>query len=311
MDIFDRKDIKPMLIGNEQAPFNSPDFIYELKLDGVRCIMYVDKQTVEIRNKRNMKLNDKLPELCDVGKQIKTKCILDGELYVYKNGKTDFFEMQKRTLLTDRFKIRLQAQSLPVTFTAFDILYYKDKETTQLPLRKRKCLLEKAIKENERINISRFIEQDGIALFDLTTQKDLEGIVAKRKDSKYYEDKRTKDWIKCKNMLDDDFVVTGYILKEKGMVSLILAQYSDEHLHYKGHVTLGVSLSYIQKHTKKRTKAVFRNTENKDAKWIKPYLVGTVKFMEYTANGGLRQPVFKGFREDKLPSECIEQLHPL
>jgi len=105
----------------------------------------------------------------------------------------------------------------------------------------RKKLLEKVIKENERLAISRYIEKQGIQFYQLAKQNDLKGIVAKRKDSKYYQDKKTKYWIKIKYLLDDDFVVCGYILKDKGVISIILGQYSGKELVYKGHVTMGIS----------------------------------------------------------------------
>lgn len=307
--MFDDKDIKPMLIGIEQPAFNDPNFIYELKLDGVRCIAYIDKDKVELRNKRNLKLTQKFPELKNIYQQAKKRCILDGELYVYKDGKTDFFEIQKRTLSSDRFKIQLSSKKYPATFTAFDVLYVDDKLLIDRPLIERKKILNKLITENDRFNISRYIETNGIELFDLTTKNDLEGIVAKRKDSKYFLDKRSKDWIKCKNLIDEDYVIVGYIIKEKGMVSLVLAQYDNHDLIYKGHVTLGVSLSYLNSHSQKTNICPFLMIPkgNEDAIWIHPFLVGSVKFMEYTENGGLRQPVFKGFRDDKTPEECLKK----
>lgn len=304
--MFDDKDIKPMLIGLEQPAFDDEDYIYELKLDGERCIAYIDKNGVDLRNKRNLKLLAKFPELKNIYQQVKKKCILDGELYIYKDGITDFFEVQKRTLTSDKFKIQLASKKHPATFTAFDVLYVDDKSIMDKSLIARKKILDKLINENDRINISRYIEEKGIALFALTTKNNLEGIVAKKKDSKYYLNKRTKEWIKCKNMLDEDFVIVGYLLKEKGMVSLVLAQYDNDELIYKGHVTMGVSLSYINSHSKKTNKCPFAIIPkgNEDAIWIHPFLVGTVKFMEYTKSGGMRQPVFKGFREDKNANAC-------
>ena len=171
----------------------------------------------------------------------------------------------------------------------------------------RKKLLNKAVKENDRLSISRYIETNGIELFALTKERGLEGIVAKRKDSRYACGKRTKDWIKCKNLLDDDFIVCGYIVKEKGIISLILAQYDEQNrIVYKGHVTMGASLPYLMEHSDKTDTSLFPTIPagNEEAVWITPPLVGTVKFMQYTEQGGLRQPVFKGFREDKTPEEC-------
>lgn len=306
MDPYAEHGIKPMLIGKEQPIFDDPDFIYELKLDGVRCIAYIEKGRVELRNKRNLKLNDKFPELSLIGRQVKHPCILDGELYIYKDERTDFFEIQKRTLTSDRFKIQLASKRLPATFTAFDVLYDRGQCIMKKPLMERKKILSKLIDETARINTSRFIEEHGTALYELTCQKQLEGVVAKRKQSIYVEDKRTQDWIKCKNLLDDDYVICGYIPKEKGIVSLILAQYEQGRLSYCGHVTMGVSLNYLYEHSSQSHQCPFdpKPKGNDEAVWIKPFLVGTVKFMEYTENGGLRQPVFKGFREDKKPEEC-------
>lgn len=310
MDLFDSKVIKPMLIGENQEAFDSPEYIYELKLDGERCIAYLDKDMTELRNKRNVKMLIKVPELSNIHKQVKFRCILDGELIVIKDGKPDFYEIQRRSLLSNTFKIKLASSRLPASFTAFDILYYKDHSVTDFPLMERKKLLEKVIKENDRIAISRYIEEQGIQFYKLAKQNDLEGIVAKRKDSKYYEDKKTKDWIKIKNLLDDDFVVCGYIHKEKGIISIVLGQYSASQLVYKGHVTMGISSEDFRviKLTPKLNFHPFNDLPlgNDNAVWIEVRLVCVVKFMMKTASGGLRQPIFKGLRNDKAPKDCIE-----
>ena len=309
MDLFESKVIKPMLIGEMQEAFDSPDYIYELKLDGHRYIAYLDKDSTDIRNKRDVKLISKVPELSNIHKQVKKRCILDGELIVIKNGKPDFFEIQRRSVLANTFKIQLASSKLPATFTAFDILYYGDHQVMDLPLMERKKLLEKVIKENERIAISRYIEEQGIQFYQLAKENDLEGIVAKRKDSKYYLDKKTRDWIKIKYLLDDDFVVCGYILKENGVISIVLGQYSGKELMYKGHVTMGISSEDFRtiENTPKLYALPFNDlpSGNDNAIWLEPILVCVVKFMMKTANGGLRQPVFKGLRNDKAPKECI------
>lgn len=309
MDLFDEKKIKPMLIGKESAPFNDPNYLYELKFDGCRCLAYLNKETTELRNKRGVNLNAKFPELMEIHHQIKTKCILDGELYVYREGRTDFFELQRRTLTSDRFRIRILSNKYPATFTVFDILYIEDHSVMNQPLYQRKQLLKDVLDENERINRSRTISEKGVELFALTQQQALEGIVAKKRDSLYYPDTRTKEWIKCKNLLDDDFVIAGYIVKEKGIISLILGQYRQRKLIYKGHVTMGVTANQLMRYAKKTAQCPFEElpNNNEEAIWIKPFLVGTVKFMEYTSSGGLRQPIFKGFRDDKQPKDCKER----
>ena len=308
MDLFESKNIKPMLIGEMQEAFNSPDYIYELKLDGERCIAYLDKDVTELRNKRNIKILVKVPELSNIHKQAKRRCILDGELIVVKDGKPNFYEIQRRSLMSNAFKIQLASSRLPASFTAFDILYYDDHVVTDLPLMQRKKLLEKVIKENERIAISRFIEERGVEFYQLAKQNELEGIVAKRKDSKYYLGKKTKDWIKIKYLLDADFVVCGYIFKENAVISIVLGQYSGKELVYKGHVTLGISTEDFKliESMPRKSAQPFNDlpSGNDNAVWIEPNLVCIVKFMMKTANGSLRQPVFKGLRDDKDPNDC-------
>ena len=213
MDLFDQKGIKPMLIAEISEPFDDPNCIYELKLDGERCIAYLDKDSTVLQNKRALFLIPRYPELSSIHKSSKAKCILDGELAILINGKPAFSEIQRRSLMSNRFKIEMASEKYPACFTAFDILYFKDKQVMDLSLLERKQLLDKAISENERIATSRFIEERGTAFYNLTVEQDLEGIVAKYKGSKYFPGKHTKDWIKIKNLKDDDFVVCGYIDK--------------------------------------------------------------------------------------------------
>lgn len=149
-DIWETKNIKPMLIGVEGQPFDSEEYIYELKLDGERCIAYLDKDKTILKNKRNILMLPKVPELSDIYKSINVRCILDGELAVIKDGKPDFFEIQKRSLMSNPVKIEMAAKKYPACFTAFDILYYEDRQVINLPLTERKNLLQKAVKaENE------------------------------------------------------------------------------------------------------------------------------------------------------------------
>lgn len=311
-DIFRNRSASPMLIGKEGTPIDSKDYIHELKLDGVRCLAYLDKDSTSLHNKRNLKVSGIYPEVSQIHRQVKKRCILDGELLVMKDGRPAFAEIQRRSLMSNPFRIRLAADQLPVSFTVFDILYLDDRQVTDLPLMERKELLNGVVREeNERLSVSRFVEEQGSALYALAKQINLEGIVCKRKDSLYHFGKRTRDWVKAKNMQDDDFLICGYIPKSDGVVSLVLGQYgNDGQLLYKGHVTLGVSGGDMQRilSTPRREQPSFQKLPagNERAVWIEP-LVGTVRYMEKTYSGSLRQPVFKGLRTDKLPKECIDQ----
>lgn len=137
-------------------------------------------------------------------------------------------------------------------------------------------------------------------------QQGLEGVVAKKKDSKYRFDKRTKDWIKFKNMSDDDFIICGYMFKENNMTSFILGKYDEEELVFTGYITLGASLKALQKYNYTIINKCPFNVvppKHENAGWIKPELVCRVEYMQ-TDKDTMRQPVFKGIREDKVPYEC-------
>ena len=321
-DLFTLKNIKPMLIGRDSPPFDDPGYIYELKWDGERCLAYLDPAGVsneesggqtELRNKRNMKMLPKVPELSGLHQQVNARCILDGELFILKDGKPDFSEIQRRSLMSNPFRIKLAGDMYPASFIAFDILYYQDHATFQMPLMARKELLSRIVTDSPRMAVSRYIEDQGTALFEQAKSQALEGIVAKRRNSIYVPDKRTTDWVKIKALLDDDFVVCGYIPKEGSMNSIVLGQYKNGVLVYKGHVTLGVggqAFETILRHTRMDQSPIPQvpaGHGNEIAAWLEPTLVCTVKFMQYTKGGGMRQPVFKGLRADKTAMDCIDK----
>lgn len=312
-DLFAEKNVKPMLIAREEPAFDSPEFLYELKFDGERCIAYLDSnQGTELRNKRNEKMLPKVPELKDIHRQVRRRCILDGELAVLKDGRPDFSQIQRRSLMSNPLKIQLASAQYPASFVAFDVLYDTDHSVCHLPLIERKQLLSEIIsQETSLLSLSRFIEEKGIAFYHTVEKQDLEGIVAKRKDSSYHMGERTKNWVKCKNLKDEDFVICGYIYKQENLVSLVLGQYNHRgELRCMGHVTMGVSREDFRRiltipETEHPPFKEQPTASSKDALWIAPVLVCTVKYMERTKDGKLRQPVFKGLRLDKQPRECI------
>lgn len=306
MDIFDKKGISPMLIAEMVDPFDSDDYIYELKLDGMRCIAYIDNNSVDLRNKRDFKLLPRFPELKDIYKNIKHKCILDGELAVIVNGVPVFSIVQRRSILNDPFKIQLASEKNPATFVAFDIIYFDGEVVKDKPLTKRKKLLEECFaEESSKIAYSRYIEEHGVKLFEMAKQQHLEGIVAKRKDSLYWFGKESKDWIKVKVMKDEDFVLCGYILKTNSMTSFVIGQYRGNELVYKGHITLGASLRKLNQYgyTVAEQPPFEVPPGNEKAVWLVPELVCTVEYMP-DKSIERRQATLKCIRDDKLPTEC-------
>lgn len=294
-----------MLIAQMQEPFNDDSWIYELKLDGCRCIGYFDQNGTCLRNKRNMELLPRFPELKDLHRNVSERTVLDGELVVLRDGVPDFFELQRRTLLTERFKIELAAKKHPASFVAYDCLYKDRHSIMDRPLIERKKVLQSSVSENGLIAISRYIPTDGIGLFHAADEKELEGVVAKRAASLYYPGRRTKDWIKFKRMADEEFVVCGYIRKSGRTFSIILGKYHNGTFLYKGHVTLGVTkeaVSQLRESGIIPFTALPAGAGNESAVWVYPDRVCTMEYMPNTKNS-LRQAVFKGFRTDMVPED--------
>lgn len=304
MDLFEDKNIPPMLLHEVNQPFDDKDYIYELKLDGIRCIAYIEPQGVALQNKRFKDVTEIYPELADMSKCVKKRVILDGELVVLVDGKPNFYALQKRSLTGDKLKISLAAKKNPVQFAAYDILYCDGKDLTDMPQMKRKALLFKNVKEGNGLSISRYIEEQGVAFFNLAKAQHLEGIVAKKKDGLYHIGKRTRDWVKIKVMQDEDLLICGFQPDDDGKVKDLILGYYDENgkLKCRGKVYLGVS-----KEERKIIADFAKNNAVKkpwfdkynNAVWLKPQLVGTAHYMHETQSGGMRQPVWKGLSGDK------------
>lgn len=288
----------------ETQPFSDEDYIYELKLDGIRCIAYLGEQKVVLQNKRYKDVTALYPELHEMYRCVRRRAILDGELVVLKDGKPDFYTLQKRSLMGNAFKISLAAKKNPVQFVAYDILYYNGKDLTGFPLMARKKCLSEKVTEGYNLSVSGYIEKEGNAFFELTKREGLEGIVAKKKDGRYHIGKRMRDWLKIKVMQDEDLLICGYQPDEDGRVKDLILGFLDEEgkLQCRGKVYLGIS-----KEERRIIEAFAKNNrilkpwfaKYKNAVWLKPELVGTAHFMHETQSGGMRQPVWKGLREDK------------
>ncbi|HHU56525.1 MAG TPA: DNA ligase [Acholeplasmataceae bacterium] len=290
-------DLSPMLF-YESKPFNSQKHIFELKFDGIRALAYLDKETL-LKNKRHKIINNTYPELLQIHKQVKKRCILDGEIVLFHKSKPDFFKIQKRSLMENPLKIKLQSKRYPVTFIAFDIIYYDDKFITDLPLIERKEILKKNIIENKFITISRFVENEGIKLFNEVKKMGLEGVVAKDKLSKYFLGVRSKSWLKFKVYEEDDLVICGYLEKENNTLDLILGRIENNQLIKAATVNTSKDKKLIKEFASLNPSKPLFDEVNEGIVWLKPYLVGKVKYMMKTKTGGLRQAIFLGVRDDK------------
>lgn len=296
MNLYENQKFVPMLLNETSEPFNNKDYIFELKFDGIRTVLFVEPGKIVIRNKRSDILNNRYPELLDIKDNVKKKVIFDGEIVLMTNGKPNFEKLKDRALLKNKMKIDYFVKNYPVVFVAYDILY-EDKDLTNLQLLERKKILNK-YKDTDSFIKSIYIEEKGIDLFKAAANQDLEGIVAKKKDSKYRVNKRSKEWIKIKNLKDEEFFICGYKEEDNNvMASLILGKMENNKLIYMGKVNIGKKNAEFQLIKKiPKTNNKLSDYNNEEFIYIEPILECTVIFMEKTRNDKLRQPVYKGLK---------------
>lgn len=290
MNLWDNRNWKPMLLKEVDKPFDSTKHIYELKFDGVRAIIFVSPNTFEIRNRHNEVITDLYPELKEIQKLVKRETIFDGEIVYMDNGKPSFKMLQKRIHLKSQDKIKYNSLNNPVVFIAFDILY-DNKNLIDLTLEKRKRVLEKYQDSNVFLK-SKWIEDKGKKLFESVKKLDLEGVVAKEKESVYEINNRSNVWLKIKNIKQDSFYIGGYIEKEKSYtISLILGEYRNNLFCYVGRVSLGKKHELYKKIKQMKVikKSPFIDFED-NVIYIEPNIQCKVKFLERTDNNSLRQP---------------------
>lgn len=300
MEAFSQRAFRPMLLTERKEPLRGGEWLNELKLDGIRCLAYLDAGSTDLRNKRNQPLLTSFPELGGLHRQARGQCVLDGELILTDaRGKPDFEALQARSLTSDSTRVRLLSRHAPASFAAFDILAFGGEDLTGRPLRERRQILESVIAEGGGLVRSRALTGDAQALFRLTTEQGLEGIVQKRLDSRYQQGKRSRDWVKVKNLVDEDFFACGYIVKSPQTVRLVLGTLREGRMAYQGHVTLGVSRAAAERFpTLPLCPFETLPPGNESAQWYRATQPCTVTYMERTSAGGMRQPRFKGFRGD-------------
>lgn len=291
MDLFENKSIKPMLLLEVKEPFNDKDYIFELKFDGIRSIIYKDKNKITITTRNGKNITDKFPELKDIVNISNERCIFDGEIIVEKNNKPSFDAVKERINIKDEIRINKLSNSDPATFIVFDILY-KNKDLSKIPLIKRKEILNK-FKNTDVFLKSKVIEENGIQLFEFAKKNKLEGIVAKKKDSLYEIGERSETWIKIKNMQEEKFNIYGY-LEKKHVASIILGKKENNKHYFMSKVTLGKNRTEFKILKKeKKYNNILEDFNNKEYTYIKPKYQGNIMYLEKTKKGHLRHPIFK------------------
>jgi len=291
MNIWKDHNWSPMLLKEIDKPFDSKDYIFEVKFDGIRAIIFVNKNYVKIQSRNKQDMTHLFPELHDLKNIVDRNVIFDGEIVAFDKNKVSFSKIQERIHLKNRNKIDKIANENPVTFIAFDILH-ENKDLTNLTLLERKNYLNK-YEDNDYFVKTKVFDKNGIDLFKRIKKLNLEGIVAKVKDGKYYINKRCDEFIKIKNIQRDEFIIGGYEEKKNNILSVSIGEYIDNKFYFVGKVSINKNKKIYEKiKNLKKSKNYFCNF-SEDIYFVKPTLTCHIEYLERTKNNHLRHPIFK------------------
>jgi bifunctional non-homologous end joining protein LigD len=306
------KGIKPMLATLVDAPFDDPDWQYEVKWDGYRALAFVNKGEVELFSRNNKSFNEKFYPIHKLLQESDINAVLDGEILVLdEKGRSNFGDLQNW---------RSEADG-ELVFYVFDLLWYDGKDLMELPLSQRQAILKEILPANDdRLRVSKVFHANGIEFFQAAEKMELEGIIAKKKSSTYTPDNRSKQWLKVKVHKRQEVVIGGFTKNDdtsKQFSSLLLGVFEGGAFQYVGKVGTGFS-DKVQKEMMEQFRPLitdkspfttipdvnkasrFRpNPPKAKATWLKPELVCEVAFSEVTSDGVFRHPSFQGMRIDK------------
>jgi bifunctional non-homologous end joining protein LigD len=308
-------DLLPMLATLVDKPVTDEGWLYEVKWDGYRALAYLKNGKVELRSRNNKSFNEKFYPLYETFSQWDMNAIIDGEIVVLKeNGMADFAALQN-------WRSEADGQLM---FYAFDILWLEGKDLMQLPLNERREILGKIIPAEGSIRLSETFNATGEEFFKLANDMGLEGIIAKKSDSLYKPDSRSKEWLKIKTEKQQEVVIGGYTINEntsKLFSALLLGVYEGKEFRFAGVVGTGFTNKLQQEivdklEPYKTPKCPFSeepdlskpsrfrpNPPKAKVVWVKPKLVAEISYRELTDDQAIRHPSFRGLREDKTPSE--------
>jgi bifunctional non-homologous end joining protein LigD len=310
-----------MLATSIEKPFDSDEWLYEIKWDGYRSVAFIHDGKVRLLSRNHNDMTAQFSELGDLPTYIRARdAVIDGEVVaIDEEGRPSFSSMQQRTGIRHGGFQTPGRSDVPILYYAFDLIYLDGYDLHRVDLEVRKRLLQEIVVAGDSLRFSDHQVGKGTALFQVAGQRGLEGIVAKRRNS-CYEEKRTREWRKIKITKEIDVVIGGYTEPEGSREyfgSLVLGLYNKKgqliHVGQAGtgfdRKMLAAIWKLLQQVETKANPFYGRVDAGRKTHWVKPELVASIRFTEWTHEtneGGLklRAPVFLGIRQDKNPQEC-------
>jgi DNA ligase D-like protein (predicted ligase) len=308
--------IKPMLATLTNNYFSDKNWIYERKFDGVRCLLFKNKNISFLKSRNNHLISDTYPEILTALKKVPAQqVILDSELVTFDKKITSFEKLQPRIGVIKPSKALMK--KVKVYVYIFDIVYLDGYDLTKLPLIKRKNILKHVLSFKDPLRYVIHKNTQGLPFFKVACKKGWEGLIAKNRESTYVH-VRSKNWLKFKCIEEQEMVVGGYTDPQGsriGFGSLLLGFYKDGKLMYAGKVGTGFNDHFLETFSARLEKIgtkknPFSNKKEvaRDEHFVKPIYVAEIGFEEWTKDNKLRQPRFLGIRDDKNAQDVLQEI---
>jgi len=303
-------------------PDNDAAYAYEFKWDGVRALVYVNDDGTCIQSRNLLDVTAQYPEVAAVGEKLSGRtAVVDGEIVALDaKGRPSFQRLQSRMHVAAASEVQRRMKETPVAYLVFDVLHLDGRSTMALPYTERRALLEPLPLAGPSCQIPPSNAGNGPAVLEASRRQGLEGVVAKRLDSTYEPGRRSRAWLKVKHHRRQEFVIGGWTWgegrRQGHLGALLLGYYDGEQLRYAGNVGTGFTdrmlreLAELLEPLRRETSPFADLPRLKNTVFAEPELVGEVEFNEWTRDGTLRHPSFKGLREDKDPHQVVREEPP-
>jgi DNA ligase D-like protein (predicted ligase) len=301
-------EVRPMQAASAEAPFSSPEYLFEVKWDGLRCILFRDTSgNVHLQDRGLNDLTADLPEVTAAAKRVPPGSVIDGELVATDNdGRPDYPRLRQRLVMGARGR-----DEIPTAYLAFDALYLEGKPQLRQPVIRRRARLAKSVEAGGHMFVPQHIAEDGVELFEACLERGLEGVVAKHVQSPYVTGQRSPFWLKVKAVKSDDFVVIGWT-GDKPFGALVVGYHEEGRLLPCG--TVGGGYDDEAERAIRDSLAELATEKSpldpppimtKPVHWVRPELVVSIRYSEWSPDGTLRFPIFNGLRPEVHPSEAV------
>jgi len=301
-------EVRPMQAASAEAPFSSPEYIFEVKWDGLRCVLFRDPDgRVRLQDRGLTDLTADIPEVVAAAKRVPPGSVIDGELVATDtDGRPDYPRLRQRLAGGARMR-----DEIPTAYLAFDALYLEGRPLMRQPVIRRRARLAKAVETGGHMFVPQHIDEDGVELFEACLERGLEGVVAKHRQSPYVPGQRSPFWLKVKAVKSDDFVVIGWT-GDKAFDALVVGFYEDGRLLPCGTVgggydqdAMGALRERVAELATEESPLDGQPIMLRPVHWVRPEIVVSVRYSEWSPDGTLRFPIFNGLRPEVHTAEAV------